>query len=248
VSGRPPRLARTSHQGLALLLRVVPYQDADAVVTMLVEPLGRVSAMARGARRMKRSSSLVLEPMHVLSVQLDERPSSELMTLRESRLERIRPRLTSSLDALEAAGQMLRWARDLAPPRQPEPALWAEVNALLDSLDIPGRALAPRVMLAASGLRLLRALGYGFELSACIRCGKPCPEQAPAYLDASAGGLVCTGCGGASYLLRPDLRKRARSALDGEDSALEVESAEAVLGWIDKALAAHAGLAPADAG
>jgi hypothetical protein len=72
--------------------------------------------------------------------------------------------------------------------------------------------------------------------------------EAPAYLDASAGGLVCTGCGGASYLLRPDLRKRARSALDGEDSALEVESAEAVLGWIDKALAAHAGLAPADAG
>lgn len=191
---------------------------------------------------MRRSHALVLEPMHTLRVSLDERASGELMSLRESKLSSVRTRLTAKLDALDAAGQALRWMRDLAPIRVAEPLVWDETIALLDKLDAPTDATPARSRLAAAGLRLLIGLGYGLELSACVRCARPCPPQSPAYLDPVIGGLVCTGCGGAATLIRPQSRQRALRAIEGEDEALDRDASESVLSWVEQVLQAHGGL------
>lgn len=233
------RRLKVPHRTEALLLRLVPYGETDAVVTLLTLELGRVSAMARGLRRSRPQRAFSLEPIHTLHVTVDESPGVEMMVLRESRLERVRHRLVRDLDALDAAGQGLRWVRSLAPPRAPEPGIWAEIDSFLDHLDEPAPPAPPRVLLAGVGLRLLQATGYGFELQACARCGKPCPEGAPARFDARQGGLICMACGGGPHQLRPELRLALLGAIDGDDAALPPVEAEAVLDWIDAALAAH---------
>ena len=68
----------------ALLLRRVDYAESDLVLSLFTVELGRISALARGARKSRRRFGGVLEPMHTLEVTLDERPSSELYILRET--------------------------------------------------------------------------------------------------------------------------------------------------------------------
>nr|MDQ2647496.1 DNA repair protein RecO [Myxococcota bacterium] len=77
--------SRTSvHSTEALVLRRVEYGDADLIVTLLTLSLGRVSALARGARKSRRRFGGALEPFFTLSVTLEERRSSELFALREA--------------------------------------------------------------------------------------------------------------------------------------------------------------------
>jgi len=59
-------------------------------------------------------------------------PDAELVVVRTG--------ITAHLDALEAAGQALRWARDLCPPRTPEPAAFA---TLWISGSVPVRKCQP---------------------------------------------------------------------------------------------------------
>jgi DNA repair protein RecO (recombination protein O) len=215
-------------------------------VTLFTEALGKVSAIARGVRRGARRLSGALEPMHVVSVALDERSGAELLTLRDATIARPRLHLAANLTRMEAAGQALRWVRAGAPIRTPEPEVWTELSVLLDRLDDPNDELPAATHLAASGLRLLRAFGYGLEFSACVRCGKACDAERSAFVDAPAGGLLCQSCGGGRspmhHRLDAAARRRLAAASAGRDAALLPVDTAIAARLIAEALAAHAGV------
>lgn len=226
----------------ALLLKRVEYGDADLVLTLFTEKLGRVSALARSARRSQRRFGGALEPLHTLEVRLEDRQKSELSVLREARIVTARRALTESLERMKAAGRALGWVRSAAPAHTPEPELWTLLEALLDEL---GRkdAVAPNLALAATGLSMLGALGWGLDLERCVRCGKPCPPESPALVDPTRGGLVCRSCGGARKRLDPEVRRRlGRAAESGDPRALDAGDAELALGLVEAVLEAHAGV------
>jgi DNA repair protein RecO (recombination protein O) len=236
-----PRSSRPRTERLhseALLVRSAPFGDADVMVTLFTEQKGVLSAVARSARRsMRRFPSL--EPMHLLRVGVEERPGGDVATLIESSIARPRIVLVSSLDRLEAAGRALRWVRTAAPPHTPEPALWIEINTLLDQLDAPEATAPPAALVAGMGLRLLATVGWGLDLGRCVRCGRACNPGASAYLDPGEGGLMCRACGGGRVLLRGERRERLLAASKGDDAALGAEEVKLALEIVDAALAAH---------
>jgi DNA repair protein RecO (recombination protein O) len=185
--------------------------------------------------------------MHTVQVTLDERPSAELYGLREAVVVKPRTHILGNLDRMNAAGKALRWARGGSPNRTRESDVWAELETLLDRLDDPADLLPPGTHLAASGLRLLRHFGYGLELDACVRCGRPCHPGRPAFVDAGVGGLICTACGGGHsphhHLVDAATRGRLSAAAAGRDAALVREDTAVAQKLVDEALAGHAGLA-----
>jgi len=214
----------------------------------LTESVGKVGARLRAGRKSSRRASGGIEPFHGLEVVLEDH-GGDLMTLKEVRLVTVRGAIAASLDAMEAGGAALRWARHLLPPRHAEPAAWAVLVRLLDTLD--REVSRPRAVLALGGLALLASVGYALELERCIVCGRPCPDGAPAHVDATRGGLVCRRCGGGGRLLDARTRGLAaraqRSPEEGEDwlaplEALPPEPTETLLAILGDAMAAHAGL------
>ena len=197
---RPPALAKERLTTDALIVRFVPYRDSDAIVHLFTERAGLVTAMARGARKSRRRFTS-LEPMHTLRITVEVSPAREMGTLVETEMSRLRLGMTGRLDAMEAAGQALRWVRRAAMSTSPEPGLWSELTGLLDALDDLGRTGDPWRELAGAGLRMLAVAGWALELERCVRCGRACPGDARAIIDVHAGGLVCRQCGGRGVVI-----------------------------------------------
>jgi DNA repair protein RecO (recombination protein O) len=226
----------------ALLLRRVEYGEADLVLTLLTERLGKVSALARGARKSSKRFGGVLEPMHTLAVELDERQGAELFTLLEAKLRIPRAKILSSLAAMEAAGKALSWARRAAPPRTPEAAPYAVLSTLLDRLAEAGNSEDCSVALAEAGLALLSAFGWGIDFERCVRCGRQALPSQSASVDAARGGLICRSCGGARLRISAQARERMARAAEGRIGVLTGAEAADALTVVEAALGAHAGI------
>ena len=231
-AGAPSR----SHRTRALLLRKVEHAESDLVLTLFTEKLGRISCLARGARKSQKRFGGALEPFQTLAIEVDERTSSEFFFLRGAAIDVPRLALTSDLDRMDAAGRALHWVRTAAPPRTAEPELWKVVTSLLDRLNAEG-AVSARLVLAEEALRLLSALGWGLELERCVKCGRPCATGQAAAIDTQRGGLVCRQCGGAALKLSGAVRERLLSGI------LRPEDAELAIDLVERALRAHVGIA-----
>lgn len=216
------------------------YGESDLVLTLLTDTIGRISALARGARKSVKRFGGVLEPMHTLHVSYDDRSGAELVVLREAKLARARPFLVTSLERMQAAGQALNWVRKAAPPRTPEPEVWAAMEGLLDRLSDPEDTVSPRARLAAAGLQLLSAFGWGIDFERCVSCGKAPAVGQAAAVDATRGGLVCRDCGGARRRLSSSDRLLLQRAANG--GSLNDESASLSLELVEQALKAHGGI------
>jgi DNA repair protein RecO (recombination protein O) len=226
----------------ALLLRRVEYGEADLVLTLLTQKLGKVSALARSARKSMKRFGGSLEPMHTLLIELDERPGAELFTLLEAKLKVPRAKILTSLPAMEAAGKALSWARRAAPPRTPEEAPYDVLSTLLDRLAEAAGAEASAIALAEAGLSLLSAFGWGIDFERCVRCGRQALPQQSASVDPARGGLICRSCGGARLRISAGSRERMARAAAGETGVLTTVEASSALSIVEAALGAHAGI------
>ena len=226
----------------ALLLRRVEYGEADLVLTLLTQKLGKVSALARGARKSMKRFGGSLEPMHTLTLDLDERPGAELFTLLEAKLQVPRAKIMSSLAAMEAAGKALSWVRRAAPPRTPEEAPYAVLSTLLDRLNQAPAAATSAIALAEAGLCLLSAFGWGIDFERCVRCGRQAQPEQSASVDATRGGLICRNCGGARLRISAAARDHMARAARGETGVLTGDEAPSALTIVEAALGAHAGI------
>lgn len=228
----------------ALVLRKIEYADSDLIVQVLTDSLGQLSVMARAARASKRRFAGGIEPFHGLRFHLDEPFHGDLYRLRDTQLITPRFKLVASLVALDVAGRALGWVRKTTIARSPEPVIFDACCQLLDQLDQspPATTVAGEARLCQFGLVLLTALGWALELERCVRCGRACPEQSPATLDPRQGGLVCRRCGGASFRLSADVRRRMLAATRGDAMQLDAPDAAAVLDIVEATLLAHPGV------
>ncbi len=230
----------------ALLLRRTPIRESDLVVELLSAALGRVSVVARGARKSQRRFGGALEPVHELMVELEERGEG-LGVLVAAEIVRPRFGVTADLGALTAAGRALAWVREVAPPRVPEEAIWSACEQLLGTLDrgaAVGAALereaAAQVALASFGMQLIEALGWGLTLDECVACRRRCPEGQAAFVSARRGGVVCRACGGAGLVVVGATRARLLGLSAG--GSLAAEDAEPAIALVEETLRVHAGL------
>jgi DNA repair protein RecO (recombination protein O) len=240
--GRTARRAARRVETPAFIVRSVPYGEGDVIVTALTEREGKVAAIVRGARRGSKRTSGALEPMHTVALTYEDK-GTELVTMKEARVVKPRTRLLGSLEAIQAGGTLLRWARHMFPPRTPEPAAFETLTEVLDALE--EGAAHPQTELACAGLRLLGDVGWGLELERCVRCGTPCPEDAAAFVDPQQGGIVCRRCGGARVLLSGPVRRTAIAALarkPGSPVGDDLDRhAKGLIDLVESAMAAHTG-------
>jgi DNA repair protein RecO (recombination protein O) len=193
-------------------LRVVDYGEADRIVTLLTRTHGRVSAVARAARKSKRRFAGSLEGFAFISVELVFGKGA-LARLVSAQVTRSFPHLLGDLSRLEAAGALMRLARDVVPERVPDLSVYEALTESLEALDRP--ELPARPLQVAAQAYLLAVTGFAPLLSACAICGKIPREGQTALFDPARGGVVCRACGGGPERVSAIVRTRLGQAFEG---------------------------------
>ena len=180
----------------AVVLRKVAYREADLILTLYTRDLGKISALARAARRSRRRFGAALELFTVSEVELGGH-RSELWTLQSADIRTSFTDLARDVAQLAHASYATELVRELSAAEQSEPGLFDLLIEMWRSLATRG---ARTDVLRAFELALLGELGLAPALAACAGCGSTDPTvlDRGALLDPARGGVVCAACAPAS--------------------------------------------------
>jgi DNA repair protein RecO (recombination protein O) len=159
----------TERQTPAIVLTVRDYGEADLLVTFITPGQGRLTGIAKHARKSRRRFAHCLEPLSRVVFFLSPRPGRDLEFLQKGELVQSFPSLRLDLPRLGAAAVLAEVAGLLAGPPEAIGEIFASLEAVLELLD---RGLSPDSLLPAFLLRLLTLGGYGPRLSQCLKCGQ----------------------------------------------------------------------------
>lgn len=180
----------------AFILRTVDYKESDRILTLQTLSHGKISAIARAARKSRKRFGGALEPFAIFECILDSNPrGGQLFVLAEATLINDYAGLAKSLDGMGVAAYILELVRELLPENEPDDRVFVLVEQVFSVLSSSGGGSEKAVAISA-GLALLAICGLGISVCRCNACGTAVPRGKRVFFDPRRGGVVCTPCGG----------------------------------------------------
>jgi DNA repair protein RecO (recombination protein O) len=182
-----------SEKTQGIVLRVIDFSETSAVVTLFTSDFGKISALAKGARRPKGPFENALDLLSLVRVVFLRKSSDALDLLTEAKLERRFRSASRDLSRLYAGYYLAELLMELTDTHDPHPDLFAAADAALQGLDgdAPVAATVLRFEFAA-----LRLLGHLPSLDSCVSCGKEAETNGRTAFGLLAGGVLCSECRG----------------------------------------------------
>ena len=184
-----------TYQADAIVLRRLDYGEADRILTLLTREHGKLSAIARGARKSQARAGA-----------LDLFGRSRMMLAKGHNLDVV-AQVERRGDARHISGDMQRTAYaslvaevvdKVLEDRHPVDDVFDLVVETLDRLNLPSRS--SRADACWFLMRILDLLGYQPQIQECAGCGSPLPARSPSedrvWFSPLLGGLLCPRCGG----------------------------------------------------
>lgn len=173
----------------AFVLRTRDYGESDRIVVLLSEELGKVSAIAKGARRShRRFAGGALEPFGELLVRMAPKSYGSLAFLHESRVISANTKVAADLDAYAWASYLTELTELMTVEHDPSRDLYGFYREVIARLGTgPSEPVAHHYVLG-----LLERSGWAPDLDACGICAEPVTEFSRPMLDARGSGVVCS--------------------------------------------------------
>jgi len=178
----------------ALILRSVDFGESDRILHLLIPDSGRLTVIAKGARRSVRRFAGTLDLFNHLRVQVDLRRPTTMARLDQARL-------IESFDALRvdpARFGLGCYLLELFDRLAPDGGNGSDMRRLFGFALEALRAISVRPpnsrLRTLVELRALDALGLRPELRHCVRCGEVTGREALVDFHVADGGPVCGAC------------------------------------------------------
>jgi DNA repair protein RecO (recombination protein O) len=182
----------------ALVLSHNNFGEADRYIKLLTSDRGKISAIARGVRKLSSRKAGHLEPFTWVNAQLSRGNGSAWIIGQVSTLESFSG-LVCDLDTTCSAA----YVTELADKFTEEEVTSREIYQLtLETIRQLAKGGDESPVLKAFELKLLDLAGYRPQLRNCVRCDaeiQPCDQ----YFSNAGGGVVCPGCVGKESGARP---------------------------------------------
>ncbi len=193
-------------QSEAVVVGAIAYGEADRIVTLYTRDLGKVTAMARSARKSRARFGAALSYYVVGEAVLKERRGAEMLLLESFDARRDLSGLCVDVVRMGHASYATELVRELTVPHRPDPALY---DLLVELYAVVGASVPRAGTLRAFELRLLDEIGLRPALDRCVGCDGQ-SELERAVLDPARGGLVCPRCPAGTGLRLLGAAARAR--------------------------------------
>jgi DNA repair protein RecO (recombination protein O) len=180
----------------AIVLRSIRYGEADRILHLYTPGHGRLSAIAKGARRASSRFGARLEPCLRVRLILHQ-GRSELLTVTAADTLATHAGLREHEVTLDAGARACDAVARLFDSSEPHPEVFALLANTLALLARDPAHAGPATGLAFR-LKLLLAAGIVPALGACTTCGSR--EHLQGF-SAAAGGVVCSACEAGAFAL-----------------------------------------------
>jgi DNA repair protein RecO (recombination protein O) len=175
----------------ALVLRVIDFSETSAIVTLFTREFGKISGMAKGARRPKGPFEHALDLLARCRIVFLRKSPGALDLLTEAKLERwFRPR-GRDLASLYAGYYVAELLIELTHEYDPHPDLF---DAAVQTLAELSRGGAVDAVVLRFELTALRLLGHLPSFAVCAECGEPVSWSGRVSFGMLAGGVLCERC------------------------------------------------------
>lgn len=192
-----------SLQGEAVVLRVVEFGESDRIVHLLTPEWGRVTAIAKGARRSRKRFAGTLDLFHRLRVQIERRRPTSMARLDHTRLLDSFGAIRADPVRFAIAAYLAELLDRLATEGGRAGDAAAVYRAAVATFHALTRLPADARTLVLLELRLLAVLGLQPELRHCVRCGDPIEREPRVRFHIGEGGPLCPGCGSEAATAMP---------------------------------------------
>ncbi len=176
----------------AIVLHTYNLTESSKIVVLLTPLRGKVRVVAKGVRRTKSKFGSALEPITHVEVQVHFKEGRDLQTLSQAETRESFSMLRSDLTRLGLASVMCELMEQFV--QEDEEASRPFVLLLLSLKTLAAMSKNYGSLLIFFYMKVLDISGYLPEVNHCVGCSQPLRNQA--YLDAGAGGALCSKCSG----------------------------------------------------
>jgi DNA repair protein RecO (recombination protein O) len=187
---------QASHVTSAIVLRSWPFGESDKIVSFLTEGHGKLTGIAKGAKRSKKRFVNSLEPFSFVNLNFQDRSQSTLAFILGCELQKSYKNLTASLEKIAFASYCVEITEGLIGEREENRLVFDHLKRSLSRLENEETSVT---FLVGFELTLLSLAGYQPYLESCRRCGMQpsfldAPVQTQWYFSLRDGGILCAGC------------------------------------------------------
>src|SRR6478672_6151478 len=119
----------SAEKSLAIVLRTIEFSETSVVATLFTERFGKISALAKGARRPKGPFESALDLLSLCRIVFLRKSSDALDLLTEAKLERRFRVVGRDLSNLYAAYYLAELLNELTDSADPHPELFDAADA-----------------------------------------------------------------------------------------------------------------------
>lgn len=172
----------------AIVLHSFNQGEADRIVILYTEAKGKLTAVARGARKPKNSLAPLTQLFALSNLLLVK--GRNLYIITQGKLKHSFPTFVQDMERFAFASSLLELLDRMTEEEDADKYIF---DTLLSHLYVMERAKAPELIAHSWELKLLSHLGYKPELENCLICGAK-PKEIKLAFSISGGGIVCPKC------------------------------------------------------
>ena len=181
----------SSEKSEGLILRVTDFSETSRIVVVFTRDFGRISAVAKGGRRLKGPFESALDLLSTCQIVFLRKSTSGLDLLTEAKLvSRFHPQ-ERDLSCLYAGYYLAELLLGLTEDYDPHIALYAAAREALTTFGVSETKMLGVIRFE---LVLLREIGQLPDFENCAACGTELTEGRTFGFWVSEGGLICPDC------------------------------------------------------
>ncbi|MEK6201985.1 MAG: DNA repair protein RecO [Desulfobulbaceae bacterium] len=193
-------MSELSKESAAIVLDCRDHGESDLIVTFYCQGIGRMTGIAKGAKRSQKRFVNKLELFSSLSLRYTDAKRSNLAFIVEAELLESFLRLRQSMPLYMAATVIRELTLAATRDMEGDDGLFYLLQWALRSLESQRPAMTVLVLFQ---LKFFEQIGYRPNLGSCLRCEQPFAVAQGYGFDSRAGSIVCSSCQGGQGAVVP---------------------------------------------
>ncbi|MCK4641609.1 MAG: DNA repair protein RecO [Candidatus Marinimicrobia bacterium] len=174
----------------ALVLKTIPFQETSSIVRLFTKEQGKISVIAKGARRMKSALRGYLEPLNYIEAIYYFKITRDIQTLSKVDLLQSFFSNTRDIECTLYGTAVLEVIDKVVRDHQYDDEIFYLAVQILKNMDLHADQCI--VLFADFLLAVADILGYKLDTSVCSQCKA---RLKTAIYNPGSGRLICRDCG-----------------------------------------------------